>query len=284
MYDADYPDQLGTSYGSVPALQYQGGYGGTAAVQFADGCERVVTFGFPFETIHPQHRSAVMERILDFLDECRVAPPETTIEAPEDDSAHRTVPLFRGGAEDYGLGLQAVEVLIENDDWDQYWDGDHWQSERTWLQAEGTTAWSYALPALVDGKYELRARARATGGTLDPSPAEADFTLDTVVPAATSGLITPTGGVTITAVSVELVWQPVEPDGGTDLGYRVGLDGLVYTTTQSAYTIGSIGRGLHQWGVQVFDLAGNRSTWVSDVFSVRQRRFWLPLVLRDFDG
>ncbi|MGD8969228.1 MAG: N-acetylmuramoyl-L-alanine amidase, partial [Anaerolineae bacterium] len=91
MYDADYPDRLGTSYGSMTALHYQGGYGGTAAVQFANGCQRVVTFGFPFETIHPAHRSAVMERVMDFLDECLVAPPETTIESPQDDSAHRTV-------------------------------------------------------------------------------------------------------------------------------------------------------------------------------------------------
>jgi hypothetical protein len=107
--------------------------------------------------------------------------------------------------------------------------------------------------------------------------------MDTVVPAATSGLITPTGGITITAVSVELVWQPVTPDGGTDLGYRVALDGHVYTTTQSSYMIPAIRSGPHQWGVQIFDLAGNRSAWVDDVFSVRQYHFWFPLVLRDFD-
>jgi hypothetical protein len=283
MYDADYPDQLGTSDGSMAALQYQGGYGGTAAVQFANGCERVVTFGFPFETIRPEHRHTVMERVIDFLDECLVTPPETRIETPEDDSAHRTVPPFSGSAEDYGRGLQVVEVLIEYDDYDQYWTGTGWQSERIWLPAQGTTAWSYALPSLADGKYELQARARATDGTPDPSPAEADFTMDTVAPAPTSGLITPTGGITITAVSVELVWKPVGPDGGTDLGYTVGLDGHVYTTTQSTFVIPSIGPGPHQWGVQVFDLAGNRSPWVNDVFSVRQYRAWLPLVLRESD-
>jgi hypothetical protein len=283
MYDADYPDQLGTSDGSMAALQYQGGLGGTAAIQFADGCERVVTFGFPFETIHPDYRSTVMERVMDFLDECLVAPPETKIEAPQDGSAHRTVPPFNGTAEDYGRGLQAVEVLIENDDQDQYWTGTSWQAEPIWLPAVGTTTWSYTLPSLLDGKYELRARALAVDGTPDPTPAEADFTLDTIAPAATSGLITPTGGITITALSVELVWQPVAPDGGTDLGYTVGLDGHVYTTTQSTHTVPSISPGPHQWGVQVFDLAGNRSPWVNDVFSVRQYRLWFPLVLRNLE-
>jgi N-acetylmuramoyl-L-alanine amidase len=283
MYDADYPDQLGTSHGSTAALNYQGGYGGTAAIQFAAGCRRVVTFGFPFETIRSGARSSVMERVLDFLDECIQTPPETMIDSPEDDSAHRTVPPFSGTAEDYGQGLQVVKVLIEDDDGDRYWSGSSWQPERIWLPAEGTSTWSYALPSLLDGRYELRARAHATDGTPDPSPAEVDITMDTVVPAATSGLITPTGGITITAVSVELVWQPVTPDGGTDLGYRVALDGHVYTTTQSSYMIPAIRSGPHQWGVQIFDLAGNRSAWVDDVFSVRQYHFWFPLVLRDFD-
>jgi N-acetylmuramoyl-L-alanine amidase len=284
MYDTDYPDRLGPSYGSTAALQYQGGYGGTAAVQYADGCERVVTFGFPFETIHAQHRIAVMARVLDFLDECLEIPPETTIVSPEDDSAHLTVPPFSGTAEEGGTGLQAVEVLIEHVDSAQYWTGSYWQSDPIWLLAEGTTLWSYALPVLADGKYELRARARATNGTPDPSPAEVDLIIDSQAPAETPGLIAPIGGITISAVSVDLAWQPVGPDDGSDLGYRVGLDGKVYTTTQSSYTISPIGPGLHHWGVQVFDLAGNRSDWVNDHFTVRQHRLWVPLVLRDFDG
>ena len=46
------------------------GGGGTAAVQYADGCERLIYFGFPFETIWPSERAAVMERALDFLAPC----------------------------------------------------------------------------------------------------------------------------------------------------------------------------------------------------------------------
>ncbi len=75
MYDPDYPDQLSPSHGSSEGLRYTGGGGGIAALHFADGCERVITFGFPFETIEPNARSSVMGRVLGFLDECIHTPP-----------------------------------------------------------------------------------------------------------------------------------------------------------------------------------------------------------------
>jgi N-acetylmuramoyl-L-alanine amidase len=67
MYDPDYPDVISPYAGSVAALEYVGGTGGTAAVQYADGCSRLVYLAFPLETIDPPVRAAVMERILDFL-------------------------------------------------------------------------------------------------------------------------------------------------------------------------------------------------------------------------
>jgi len=79
MYDADYPDQLSPSNGSSEALRYAGGAGGSAALQYADGCERVITFGFPFETIKPSRRPAVMDRVLGFLDDCFATPPPSLL-------------------------------------------------------------------------------------------------------------------------------------------------------------------------------------------------------------
>ncbi|MGQ9467385.1 MAG: golvesin C-terminal-like domain-containing protein [Anaerolineae bacterium] len=70
MYDPDYPDVISPTTGAVAALAYVGGTGGTAAVQYADGCRRLVYFAFPFETIEPSARPAVMARVMDFLDEC----------------------------------------------------------------------------------------------------------------------------------------------------------------------------------------------------------------------
>ncbi|MBU0702375.1 MAG: N-acetylmuramoyl-L-alanine amidase, partial [Chloroflexi bacterium] len=73
MYDADYPDQIAPTSGSKSALAYSGGLGGTAAIQYQSEvttCPRLVYFGFPFETIHPDQRPGVMARVMDFLSPC----------------------------------------------------------------------------------------------------------------------------------------------------------------------------------------------------------------------
>ncbi|MCX7855879.1 MAG: fibronectin type III domain-containing protein, partial [Anaerolineae bacterium] len=67
MYDPDFPDVISPTAGSAPALTYVGGTGGTAAVQYADGCSRLLYFAFPLETIDPSARAMVMEQTLDFL-------------------------------------------------------------------------------------------------------------------------------------------------------------------------------------------------------------------------
>jgi len=283
MYDADYPDQITPLNGSVAALTYQGGGGGTAAVQYADGCERLVYFGFPFETILPDQRPAVMGRVLDFLDQCLTLPVNTKIVTPTYGSAHNTVPPFEGTAEAYSAMLQRVEVHIERASDGQYWEGSDWVTEMTWLTATGTTEWSYDLPqTLNDDDYSLRARAWAAD-EVDASPAAVVFTYDTVSPTSTS-LIAPTGGITIPAGTVTLAWKPVEPDGGSDLAYVVALDGQPYTTTQPVYTVTSTAEGLHTWGVHVFDAAGNRSEWTTDTFYISWYDCYLPLVMRNFEG
>ncbi len=66
-YDSQYPDGLAVSGGSTAALNYVGGNGGVAGVVY-DGTFKVVSFGFPFETITTaSDRSAVMLKILQFF-------------------------------------------------------------------------------------------------------------------------------------------------------------------------------------------------------------------------
>jgi hypothetical protein len=290
MYDADYPDQLTPLNGSVAALAYDGGLGGTAAVQYAAGCQRLVYFGFPFETIWPDHRPGVMGRVLGFLDACLEVPVQTNISSPVDGSAHRFLPAFTGTA---GAGemaaLARVEVQIQRASDGHYLGpgsegvGTAWLPGSNWLTATGTSSWSYLLPPLEDDGYTLRARAWTVEGDVDLSPAEVLFTYDTVPPAATV-LITPTGAATVSAAHVlTLAWQAVPPDGGSPLAYVVALDAKLYTTTLTTYRAPGIAGGEHTWGVQVFDGAGNRSTWVTDTFSVNQHILWLPVVMRNPD-
>ena len=281
MYLAEYPDRLSVSSGSAEALRYRGGDGGTAAIQYADGCERVVTFGFPFETIRPDKRSAVMQRVLDFLDQCLHAPSEAAIETPADGSAHRASPSFSGSAQDYGNGLQRVEVQVLRESDGHFWAGSAWQSSPAWVVAQGLSSWTYGLPALLDGSYVLKARACGSDGTCNPTPDQVTFTVDTVPPPPTT-LASPIGGVTLKAVAVELRWQPIQQDGGSEISYEVRVDERVYRTAESTYVAWVAGSGSHTWGVQVVDKAGNSSALVQDRFSLTQSHFWLPLLPREF--
>jgi len=283
MYDADYPDVITPTSGSTAALTYSGGTGGVAAVQYENGCQRLVYFGFPFEVIHPDDRAGVMARVMDFLDLCLPPPVNAHITSPDDGSVHNTVPPFEGTAEVGGSdSLDRVEVQVRREVDGLYWTGSTWAETEVWLTATGTTTWTYSLPTLTDGDYRLRARAWTVGGEVDTFPAEVVFTYDVTPPAATT-LITPTGGVTIAALpDLTLEWQPVGPDGGSPLAYRVELDGQPYTTTTSAYTVSHIADGPHVWGVQVFDAAGNRSGWVTDTFTVSRFHRHLPLIARNY--
>ncbi len=285
MYDPDFPDVLSPTAGSAAALEYVGGTGGVAAVQYADGCSRLVYLAFPFETVDPSARSAVMARALDFLDECPAATASVSILSPAPGSAQNSPPPFTGTATATAGTVARVEVQIRRED--QYWSGSGWVSEPLWLTATGTLAWAYDLAPVLDadGDYHLQARAVAAGwpAAEDPPAAQTFFTYDTRPPAPAT-LITPTGGVVLRALSgPTLRWIPPPPDSGTPLAAVVALDGeILTTTTASVYTLTAVAEGPHTWGVQMVDGAGNRSPWVTDTFFfVAPYRLFLPLVLRD---
>ena len=68
-YDAQFSDRISPLGGATTALNYVGGLGGGAAIQYDGGATKVVTFGFPFETITSESdRSAVMDRVLEFFE------------------------------------------------------------------------------------------------------------------------------------------------------------------------------------------------------------------------
>jgi len=68
-YDAQYPDRISPLGGATTALNYVGGTGDSAAIQFDGGDTKVVNFGFPFEIITSENdRSAVMDRVLEFFE------------------------------------------------------------------------------------------------------------------------------------------------------------------------------------------------------------------------
>ncbi|MCJ7735875.1 MAG: fibronectin type III domain-containing protein, partial [Anaerolineae bacterium] len=173
-YDVDYPDVMTGINGSDVSLVYQGGTGGAAGIQYANGCERVVHLGFPFETIHPDSQAGVMGRVMAFLGECLDVPPSTTIVSPIDSMGYLETPPFQGIASAIN-GVNRVEVAVIRDSDGACWDGVSW-GVTEWHVASGTTAWSFAMPAELGlGVYTTRARAVDSGGVADPVPAEARF-------------------------------------------------------------------------------------------------------------
>jgi len=174
MYDPDYPDQLTPLGGAAAALTYQGGLGGTAAVQYANGCQRLVHFGFPFETIEPAQRQAVMGRILDFLDDCAVQEMRSAITTPQEGAAYIAVPPFSGTAW-ATAGVQRVEVSLRRHADNLYWNGSAWGTTE-WQTAAGTALWSFPMPSALDvGMYTARARVWDLQGHVEDTPAQATF-------------------------------------------------------------------------------------------------------------
>lgn len=67
-YEVLAPDAISARETAKPVLFYQGGGGGTAAIQYSSTSYNVVVFGFPFETIGAAAtRDAVMSRVVTYL-------------------------------------------------------------------------------------------------------------------------------------------------------------------------------------------------------------------------
>jgi hypothetical protein len=295
-YDADWPDQLAPRPGSISALEYAGGDGGIAAVQYqAGGCRRVVYLGFPFETIDAAARPAVMARVLGYLgaDRCLVLAPRTAITVPVHGGAYNAVPPFGGVA--VGTNpIDRVEVQI-SDPLGRYWDGVAWITASQWLTAIGTAAWHYPLPPTVltgttsvttldQGEHQVWARAWDMATVPDGTPAFASFIFDTIAP-ATPTLLAPANGITVTTAPTGFFWQGPFGDTGSALGYnlQIGADVLTRTVTYYLHS-GLYATGVHTWRVRAFDAAGNRSPWTFDRHFVVDRYAWhLPLIFKGFD-
>jgi D-alanyl-D-alanine carboxypeptidase len=91
-YNVDFPDVLTPTNGSVSAVSYVGGIGGTAAVQYDGslGGGKIVNFGFPFETItNSAARDAYMSDVLRFFGV--LSPP--SLARPQFDVAYGSITL-----------------------------------------------------------------------------------------------------------------------------------------------------------------------------------------------
>ncbi len=272
-YVVDAPDVLTPLNGATAALSYSGGVGGTAAVQYAEGCRRLLVLGFPFEALPQSSRSVVMARAVDYLAACLI--PDTVIATPQASGAYSVTPAFAGAA--YGWEVTGVAVQVQRAADRAYWNGVDWGAA-TWLSATGTAAWSYPLPALgEEGNYTVTARAASTH-SVDLTPATATFTYD-VTPPLTPTIITPTGGVFLRTPSLVFKWTAPE-DAGSALAYQLDVGTRVFSAPTTTCTL-TLPTGVYTWRVRAVDAAGNIGPWSeSGVFEVEIKQVFLSLVMR----
>lgn len=283
-YLADYPDVFAPLGGAQTAMRYVGGDGDgkAAAVQYADGCRRLLVLGFPFETLRTEMRAGVMAKALAFLAVCAGEPTDTAIILPEDGAGYAAISTASGSAVGRDLTavwLQLARTQAAGGQSVAYWTGSGWGATELWFPATGTAAWSYALPVLDEGVYRLA--AYADGPEPDTTPAEVSFWIDRTAPQMPT-IVTPTDGITVTGPIVELEWTgPI--DAGSSVHFEVDIDGTVAKVTGSPYSVAPALRpGAHRWRLRAVDAAANASAWTAwAYFNVEVAQTFVPVVLRD---
>ncbi len=299
-YAVNYPDFITPTNGSIATLNYVTS-AKTAAVEYANGCQRLVYLSFPFETIYPAAtRQAVMTRVMDFLGACQRRPPIVAIASPANGGFYNHLTSVNGLADDWAqvdhvdvamVQITAVYVL-SGTAWVpltptlRFLSGTAWVSSETWLSATGSTTWSFTPTiTFTDGPYAVWARAWNSAGLSSTQIAVISFTMDTLEPTAPVP-ITPTGGITLSSPSVTLVFSPAIDLNGI-AGYNVRVDGALYTTTAASQTatalpVPGLSVGSHTWDVRAFDAAGNASSWLTATFATNPFLVYLPLIMRDY--
>jgi hypothetical protein len=296
-YAVNYPDFITPTNGSIATLNYVTSPGKVAAVQYANGCQRLVYLGFPFETIYPAAtRQAVMSRAMNFLGACLRQPPIVAIASPTQGGFYKNLPPINGLASDWTqvdhvdvamVQVTAVQVL-SGTAWVpltptlRFLSGTDWVTSETWLSATGSTTWSFTPTiTLADGPYAVWARAWNSAGFSSTQIAVISFTMDTIAPTVPTP-ITPTGSITLSSLSVSLVFSPAIDLNGV-AGYNVRVDGALYTTTATALPVSGLSVGSHTWDVRAFDVAGNASSWSqAAAFATDHVLVYLPLIMRDY--
>ncbi len=118
--------------------------------------------------------------------------PSVGITAPINTYSYTQVATVTGTASDTGgSNLQNVTARFGRYVDNAYWNGSAWTSTPVDLPVNGTSNWTWNLPALSDGKYFVRAIARDNAGNTGVSDL-VDFYIDTTAPTMT--ISTPVAG------------------------------------------------------------------------------------------
>ncbi|MCX6000817.1 MAG: Ig-like domain repeat protein, partial [Chloroflexi bacterium] len=116
-----------------------------------------------------------------------------------------SLPLVGGTSADAAPGqVDKVQVQIRNTTDDTCWDGSSWVAGDIWLDASGTTSWSYSTPSLASGNsYEVKARSIDKVAN-ESTVATSSFIFNTTLPFRLWGVIAAAGVFMIAIVLIML--------------------------------------------------------------------------------
>jgi hypothetical protein len=122
--------------------------------------------------------------------------------------------------------------------------------------APGTACTSpFVTSGLVDGDHTFSVAA-TVGGEEDPTPAQANWTVDTAPPTVPTGV----QATATTSTQVQVTWSTATDDSGIS-GYQIVRDGALYRTVgaTTSFTDAVASGSSHTYAVAATDNAGNTS-------------------------
>jgi len=183
--------------------------------------------------------------------------PSSTITQPQDGAYLNSLTSVYGTATDTNaVGLEKVDVYIQDLDASTYWTGSSWQAGAYPLTASGTTSWSLSssqVPTWSDGvQYTISSIATDMAGIAQTATASNTFTYDTTAPAIS--ITSPSDGLKTTTSSVQV-------SGTTESGATVKVNGTAASVTGTTFskTI-TLSEGSNTITATATDLAGNQSS------------------------
>jgi hypothetical protein len=196
--------------------------------------------------------------------------PESSIYYPIDKSYNNGLESISGAASDInGSGIESVDISLKRKADDHYWTGTEWNSDKVWLQTEGTSMWEYDLSnVMLNSYYEYQIKSRAMDilGNLEVPSAGITFIYDDIPPENSSILI---NNDAIYTNSTEVALSIYAEDKGAGLG-RMSFnndnnqwtDWENYGVTKNFELI--IGDGKKFVYLRVKDNANNTASSISD--------------------
>ncbi len=149
-------------------------------------------------------------------------PPQTTLTAYSPDPTNDNTPTYSGTATDTQSNVNAAEYRYKLSS-SMTWSA--WANVALFTPAR-SVLFTFTLPALADGTYNIEARSRDAAGNWDPTPAPDMLTIDTRAP---TGTVTINNGAAYTnSAAVTLTLTCSDASGCSEM--KISNDGSSWST------------------------------------------------------